>query len=216
MSENFKYSENLEFSELDEFLVKYTEKSCHLLHVCCAPDLVIAYLAGARGDIFFYNPNIHPKSEYEKRFNEVLKLSKLWDLNVLKVPYDSEKFFIKTKGLEKEPEQGKRCEICIKMRLEKTLEMAIKMNYKSFSTTLTSSPKKSVEIINRIGNEITSDLSIEISYLPNVYRKTLLYNEAQRLIKQLGIYRQNYCGCVYSYRTHHANLQNAEKRSENF
>lgn len=216
MSKYNEYSESLEFKHLDEFLVKYSEKSCHLLHVCCAPDLVIAYLAGARGDIFFYNPNIHPKSEYEKRFNEVLKLAKLWNMNVLKVPYDPEKFFIKTKGLEKEPEQGRRCEVCVKMRLEKTFEMSRKMNYKTFSTTLTSSPKKSVEMINRIGNEITTNFSARVSYLPNVYRKTSLYNEAQRLIKQLGIYRQNYCGCVYSYRTNYANLQNTEKSLKNF
>ncbi|MFN3691854.1 MAG: epoxyqueuosine reductase QueH [Fervidobacterium sp.] len=209
-------SEHFGFNEFSEFLVKYTEKSCHLLHVCCAPDLVIAYLSGARGDIFFYNPNIHPKSEYEKRFNEVLKIAKLWELNVLKVPYEPEKFFEKTKGLEEEPEQGKRCEICVKMRLEKTIEIAEKINYKSFSTTLTASPKKSVEMINRIGNEITSDVSVKISWLPNVYRKTRLYNEAQRLIKQLGIYRQNYCGCIYSYHTNHVNLQNAQKSSENF
>lgn len=178
------------------FVYQETYKSCHLLHVCCAPDLVIAYLSGARGDVFFYNPNIHPKQEYEKRYNEVVKVAKFFNMNVLEVPYDPEKFFKETKGLENEPELGKRCEICIKMRLQKSFEIAKEGNYKSFSTTLTSSPKKSVEMINKIGLEVAKDG--DVKYLPNVYRKTPLYNDAQRLIKQLGIYRQNYCGCVYS------------------
>lgn len=169
---------------------------CHLLHVCCAPDLVIAYLSGARGDVFFYNPNIHPKKEYEKRYNEVIKLTNIWDLNVIDVPYDPESFFKLGKGFENEPEKGKRCEICIRMRLEATAKFAKENGYRSFSTTLTSSPRKSVEMINKIGLEVMKSYGIE--YLPNVYRKSPLYNDAQRLIKQLGIYRQNYCGCVYS------------------
>lgn len=189
--------------ESKEYLIQYNEKSCHLLHVCCAPDLVVAYISGARGDIFFYNPNIHPKSEYEKRLNEILKLAKLWNMNLLHAPYEPEKFFEKTEGLEDEPESGKRCEMCIKMRLEKTFKTAEKMNYKSFSTTLTASPKKSVELINKIGNDLVSifkNAKSNAIYLPNVYRKTNLYGDAQRLIKQLGIYRQSYCGCIYSYR----------------
>ncbi|MBP8657043.1 MAG: epoxyqueuosine reductase QueH, partial [Fervidobacterium sp.] len=91
--------------------------NCHLLHVCCAPDLVISYLAGARGDIFFYNPNIHPREEYEKRLNEVLKLANLWDLNVLPTKYEPELFFEEVAGMENDPEGGKRCEACFRLRL---------------------------------------------------------------------------------------------------
>ncbi|MGC8902618.1 MAG: epoxyqueuosine reductase QueH [Fervidobacterium sp.] len=181
-----------------DYVIQKMEKSCHLLHVCCAPDLVIAYISGARGDIYFYNPNIHPKAEYEKRYNEVLKLADLWSLNVIKVPYDPENFFKRAKGYENEPEKGKRCEICINMRLEKTAKFALENGYQSFSTTLTSSPRKSTEMINKIGSDIMKIYGV--TYLPNIYRKTPLYNDAQKLIKQLNIYRQNYCGCAFSYR----------------
>ncbi len=173
--------------------------SCHLLHVCCAPDLVISYLAGARGDIFFYNPNIHPREEYEKRLNEVLKLANLWDLNLLPTKYEPEVFFEEIAGMENDLEGGKRCETCFRLRLEKSAQMAHQYNYASFSTTLTASPKKNVILINSIGISISKSTSNEnVAYLPNVYRKSSFYNDAQRLIKQLGIYRQNYCGCIYS------------------
>ncbi|MGB9795367.1 epoxyqueuosine reductase QueH [Fervidobacterium gondwanense] len=182
--------------EKNRYILKNDTPSCHLLHVCCAPDLVISYLAGARGDVFFYNPNIHPRSEYEKRYKEVLRVAEFFEMNVVEVPYDPETFFEKTKGLESEPEGRKRCEICIRMRLEKTLEFAKENGYRSFSTTLTASPKKSVEMINNLGFNISKSNSVQ--YIPNVYRKSPLYNSAQKLIKQLGIYRQNYCGCVFS------------------
>ncbi|MGQ9855567.1 MAG: epoxyqueuosine reductase QueH [Fervidobacterium sp.] len=184
--------------ENTRYILKNDAPSCHLLHVCCAPDLVISYLAGARGDVFFYNPNIHPRSEYEKRYEEVLKVAELFKMNVVEVPYDPETFFEKTKGLENEPEGRKRCEICIRMRLEKTLEFAKENGYRSFSTTLTASPKKSVEMINNAGINVSRYNLVQ--YIPNVYRKSPLYNQAQKLIKQLGIYRQNYCGCVFSIR----------------
>ncbi len=179
-----------------DFVIENDSKNCHLLHVCCAPDLVISYLSGARGDIFFYNPNIHPKSEYEKRYNEVLEVASLFKMNVLKVSYDPERFFELTKGLELEPEGGKRCELCIRIRLERSMEYAKNNDYTSVSTTLTASPKKSVEMINRVGKEL--EKRYNLTFLPNIYRKSPLYNDAQRLIKQLGVYRQNYCGCAFS------------------
>ncbi|MCX7654065.1 MAG: epoxyqueuosine reductase QueH [Fervidobacterium sp.] len=186
------------------YIIHQTHKNCHLLHVCCAPDLVISYLSGARGDVFFYNPNIHPKDEYEKRYIEVLKVAKLFNMNVLDASYEPEIFFKETRGFENDPELGKRCEICVKIRLQKSFEVAKKFDYKSLSTSLTASPKKSVEIINKIGLELGK--SSGVVYLPNVYRKSFLYNDAQRLIKQLGIYRQNYCGCVYSLKFSRDNL----------
>lgn len=165
---------------------------------------MISYLSGARGDVFFYNPNIHPKDEYEKRYIEVLKVAKLFNMNVLDASYEPEIFFKETRGFENDPELGKRCEICVKIRLQKSFEVAKKFDYKSLSTSLTASPKKSVEIINKIGLELGK--SSGVVYLPNVYRKSFLYNDAQRLIKQLGIYRQNYCGCVYSLKFSRDNL----------
>jgi len=191
------------------FLIKNDSQSCHLLHVCCAPDLVISYLSGARGDVFFYNPNIHPKAEYEKRYEEVLKVASLFNMNVINVSYDPESFFQRTKGLESEPEGGKRCEICIKLRLEKSMEYAKINGYKSVSTTLTASPKKSVEMINSIGKEL--EKLYDVDFLPNIYRKSPLYNDAQKLIRKLGIYRQNYCGCIFSLRTSLRKIKNDEK-----
>lgn len=171
---------------------------CHLLHVCCAPDLVIAYLAGARGDVYFYNPNIHPKEEYEKRKIEVLKVAQIFNLDVLDVEYDPHSFLEAVRGLESEPEGGKRCEICFELRLRKTAIAAKELGYASFSTTLTASPKKDVATINTVGQKVA--LQVGVTYLPNVYRKGPTYNDAQRLVKMLGIYRQNYCGCVFSRR----------------
>lgn len=178
-------------------------RKCHLLHVCCAPDLVISYLAGARGDLFFYNPNIHPQQEYEKRLNEVLRLAKLWDLDIISVEYEPSDFFKRLAGseagIEAEPEGGKRCEICFRLRLEKCAEVVKKSGYASFSTTLTASPKKNVQLINNFGIEVSEDTGT--MYLPNIYRKSILYNDAQKLINQLGIYRQGYCGCAFSIST---------------
>ncbi|WP_448375574.1 epoxyqueuosine reductase QueH [Fervidobacterium sp.] len=191
------------------FLNKNDSQSCHLLHVCCAPDLVISYLSGARGDVFFYNPNIHPKAEYEKRYEEVLKVASLFNMNVIDVSYDPESFFQRTRGLQSEPEGGKRCEICIKLRLEKSMEYAKDNGYKSVSTTLTASPKKSVEMINNIGKEL--EKTYNVAFLPNIYRKSPLYNDAQKLIRKLGIYRQNYCGCIFSLRNSLQRIKNDEK-----
>lgn len=171
---------------------------CHLLHVCCAPDLVIAYLAGARGDVYFYNPNIHPKEEYEKRKLEVLKIARIFNLDVIEVEYDPQRFFETVQGLESEFEGGKRCEVCFELRLRKTALAAKELGYASFSTTLTASPKKDFTLINNVGQKVASQVGI--TYLPNVYRKGPTYNDAQRLVKMLGIYRQNYCGCVFSRR----------------
>jgi predicted adenine nucleotide alpha hydrolase (AANH) superfamily ATPase len=185
-------------SNKNNFFVENDVKNCHLLHVCCAPDLAISYLSGARGDIFFYNPNIHPKAEYEKRYAEVIKIAALFKMNVLKVPYNPDLFFKLTKGLQNEPEGGTRCEICIRMRLEKTMEYAKENGYKSVSTTLTASPKKNVAMIVKIGKELEKKYGVE--FLPNVYRKSPLYNDAQKLIRKMGIYRQNYCGCIFSIR----------------
>jgi predicted adenine nucleotide alpha hydrolase (AANH) superfamily ATPase len=185
-------------SNKNNLFVENDVKNCHLLHVCCAPDLAISYLSGARGDIFFYNPNIHPKAEYEKRYAEVIKIAALFKMNVLKVPYNPDLFFKLTKGLKNEPEGGTRCEICIRMRLEKTMEYAKENGYKSVSTTLTASPKKNVEVIVKIGKELEKKYGVE--FLPNVYRKSPLYNDAQKLIRKMGIYRQNYCGCIFSVR----------------
>lgn len=171
---------------------------CHLLHVCCAPDLVIAYLAGARGDVFFYNPNIHPKEEYEKRKHEVLKVARLFNLEVVEAEYDPENFFKSVRGLEHEPEGGNRCRVCFELRLRKTASVVKELGYASFSTTLTASPKKDVHTVNEVGKTVA--LETGTVYLANVYRKSPAYNDAQRLTKLLGIYRQNYCGCAFSRR----------------
>lgn len=172
--------------------------SCHLIHVCCAPDLVVAHISGARGDLFFYNPNIAPVDEYERRLAEVLRVSELLDYRVVNAPYEPHEFSEAIAGLETEPEGGMRCVKCVALRLSKTAKVAHAMGYKSFSTTLTASPRKDVDVINEVGKKISNVFRVE--YLPNVYRKTPLFGDARRLVRQLGIYRQRYCGCVFSQR----------------
>lgn len=179
---------------------------CHLLHVCCAPDLVISHLAGARGDVFFYNPNIAPAEEHEKRLSEVRRTSEFFSYQLVSVAYEPEVFEAYASGLEEEPEGGTRCARCIEMRLAKTAQIASELGYRSFSTTLTASPKKNVGLINALGKKVAEEFGVD--YLPNVYRKTPLFGDAQRLVKQLGIYRQRYCGCIYSLKTGESTEEN--------
>lgn len=186
-----------------EELKNITPNKSILLHSCCAPcsSYVITFLAPYFNiTILYYNPNIFPKNEYLKRKEEQIRL-----INSLKTPnkvdildcdYDNEIYEKQIKGYENCPERGARCTICFKLRLEKTAELAKKNNYDYFCSTLTVSPYKNAKLINEIGNELAK--KYQIKWLYSDFKKNDGYKKSIELSKKYNLYRQNYCGCIYS------------------
>ena len=174
-----------------------------LLHTCCAPcsSSVLERLGNIfEITIFYYNPNITEKFEYLKRVEEVEKfISKFktkYKISLIKGEYEPEKFFEIAKGLEEEKERGRRCYACYKLRLKKTAEVAEKLNFPFFATTLTLSPYKNSNWLNEIGKS----LSYKSTYLYSDFKKHNGYKRSIELSKKYNLYRQNYCGCIYSQR----------------
>ena len=172
-----------------------------LLHACCAPCATHC-LKKTDGDfitdLYFYNPNITLESEFIKRLNELKKYVLLnhKGVSVIETSHLSSDFYSVVAGLENEPERGKRCYICYKLRLEKTAQTARELNYDYFATTLTISPHKNAEWINEIGFELEKKYGVK--YLPSDFKKENGYLNSIKLSKENGLYRQNYCGCEYS------------------
>lgn len=172
-----------------------------LLHTCCAPcsSSVITRLANFFDiTVYYYNPNIEPIKEYiqrkeeQKRFlNEINLGIKFEDCD-----YENEKFKRMSKGLEDVPEGGYRCHECYKLRLHKTAQKAKELNFDYFGTTLTVSPYKNSQVLNKIGEEIEKE--IKIKYLYSDFKKKEGYKKSIELSKEYQLYRQNYCGCIYS------------------
>lgn len=178
-----------------------------LVHSCCAPcsSYVLEYLNDYFDiTVLYYNPNISPKEEYEKRKAEQIRFihERFSDDNTnnkvsfMDCDYESEKYTKIAKSLEKEPEGGKRCVECFKLRLDKTAELAKLYGFDYFVTTLSISPLKNAQLINRIGLEISEKYGV--SYLPSDFKKREGYKRSIELSKKYGLYRQNFCGCVYS------------------
>ncbi len=174
-----------------------------LLHSCCAPcsSYVIEYLSPYFNiTILYYNPNISPIEEYEKRKQEQIKLIKELPtknkVNILDCDYDNDLYEKTIKGLEKEPERGSRCTKCFLLRLEKTAITAKKNNFDYFGTTLTVSPYKNSKLLNEIGLSLQEKYNIK--YLYSDFKKNNGYKRSIELSKEYNLYRQNYCGCIYS------------------
>lgn len=174
-----------------------------LLHSCCAPcsSYVLEYLSEYFNIIIlFYNPNIMPFDEYNLRLNEQKKLvSRLKTKNSVKVvegEYDVNDFLEAVKGLEDEPEGGARCEKCFRLRLNEAAVFSRELGVDYFTTTLTVSPYKNSQLINAIGQGISEKYGVE--YLQSDFKKRNGYKRSIELSKQYNLYRQNYCGCIYS------------------
>ena len=174
-----------------------------LLHSCCAPysSYVIEYLSKYfKLTIFYYNPNISPLEEYEKRKQEQIRLINSMEtknsVDIIDCDYDNDLYESSIKGLEAEPERGRRCEVCFKLRLEKTAFRALELGYDYFGTTLTVSPYKNCSMINEIGLDISKKLGIE--FLVSDFKKKNGYKRSIELSREYNLYRQNYCGCKYS------------------
>ncbi|MFH1845958.1 MAG: epoxyqueuosine reductase QueH [Candidatus Omnitrophota bacterium] len=168
-----------------------------LLHICCGvcAGSVIEKLMceGHRVTGFFYNPNIHPEDEYKKRLNGAQQTADHMGIELIEGPYDRQNWFPLIKGKEYEPECGDRCKICYDMRLKKTYEYMKKKMLDAFTTTLTVSPVKDAAIINSAGRDIAGE-----RFICADFKKKNGFIRANEMASELGLYRQNYCGCIYS------------------
>lgn len=174
-----------------------------LLHSCCAPcsSYVLEYLSQFFNiTVLYYNPNISPKDEYLYRLQEEKRLiSEMKFKNPVKIldcDYNADEFFTVAKGLEKEPEGGKRCEKCFDLRLDFTAKTAKENKFDYFATTLTISPLKNANLINQIGESLAEKYNVK--YLSSDFKKKEGYKRSITLSKEYNLYRQNYCGCIYS------------------
>ena len=176
-----------------------------LLHACCAPcsSAVLERLGNIFDiSILYYNPNITDEGEYHKRLDEIHrfceKFKTKYKIKVIDGRYDPNEFFDIAKGLEKEKERGPRCYKCYLLRLEETARVAEKLGYSYFTTTLSLSPYKNSNWINEIGEDI--DKKYKTNYLYSDFKKNNGYKRSIELSKEYNLYRQNYCGCIYSKR----------------
>ena len=170
-----------------------------LLHACCAPcsTHVIDVLSQSYSvTAFFYNPNIQPEDEYARRLKYMEKLCGLKKTELFVPDYDPASWFERIKGLEDEPEGGKRCRVCFEVRLEETAKAVVDKGFKMFATTLTVSPKKNAQAINEIGKGVAERFGI--GFLESDFKKKDGYKKSCELCRQYDLYRQKYCGCVFS------------------
>ncbi len=181
------------------------ERKKLLLHSCCAPcsSWVITFLTKYFDiTILYYNPNIAPIEEYNKRKKEQIRLineiDKIGKIDIIDCDYDNDIYEEKIKGYEECPERGERCTICFNLRLEKTAKLAKKNNYDYFCSTLSVSPYKNANLINKIGIELQDKYNIK--WLYSDFKKNDGYKNSIELSKKYNLYRQDYCGCIYSQR----------------
>lgn len=173
------------------------------LHSCCAPcsSYVLEYLSQYfEITVFYYNPNISPVEEYKKRTEELEYLLRQMDfphpVHLLEGTYHPEKFFEMAKGMEDMPEGGERCFACYRMRMEESARLAKEGGFDYFTTTLSISPMKNAKKINEIGEEL--EKIYQVTHLPSDFKKKDGYRRSVELSKEYHLYRQNYCGCVFS------------------
>lgn len=198
--------------ELEEILKEVAQKGIRevkgevpslLLHSCCAPcsSYVISYLSDYfKIRVFYFNPNISDVEEYNRRVEEQKRFIKEYKtknkVDFIEGRYDPEEFFEIVKGLEKEPEGGQRCAKCFRMRLEESARIASETDADFYTTTLTISPVKSAPLINSIGDVIGKAYGVK--YLFSDFKKNDGYKRSVELSGKYNLYRQNYCGCVFS------------------
>ena len=174
-----------------------------LLHSCCAPcsSYTLEYLSQYfEITVFYYNPNISPEEEFEKRFSEqkrlIEELPAKNKISLIKGEYDYNEFLKIARGYEDAREGGERCFRCYRLRLEKTAELAEKNGFDYFCTTLSISPLKNAQKLNQIGYEVAEGCSVK--WLASDFKKREGYKRSIELSKEYNLYRQNFCGCIFS------------------
>ncbi len=195
--------------ELEEILKRHREERVVpklLLHSCCAPcsSYVIEYLSSYfEITVFYYNPNLYPDEEYEKRVKEQMRFVETfpakYPVEFLRGDFEKERFYETVKGLEQETEGGERCFACYKLRLSEAAKTAKRLGMDYFTTTLSISPLKNAVKLNEIGETLAGEYGI--AYLPSDFKKKNGYQRSVELSKKYEMYRQDYCGCVFSYRS---------------
>ena len=187
-----------------------------LLHACCAPcsSYVLEYLSRYFNiSLLFYNPNITSAEEYNHRAEELKRLVREMPLvnpvEVLEGKYIPEEFYSRIKGHEKDPEGGERCRICYELRLREAANTAAELHCDYFTTTLSISPLKHADWLNEIGGALAEEY--RVPYLFSDFKKKNGYKRSIELSAEYGLYRQDYCGCVYSRRESEERRKEAQK-----
>ena len=194
-----------ELEHLIERLQKQEKVPNLLLHSCCAPcsSYVLEYLSNYfEITVFYYNPNIFPENEYTKRILEQQTLiSDMWTkrpVSFIAGNYDRERFFHIAEGLEHLREGGERCFRCYELRLEETVKIAKEASFDYYTTTLSISPMKNADKLNEIGTRLAQKYGV--AYLQSDFKKKNGYKRSIELSNEYGLYRQDYCGCEFSFR----------------
>lgn len=202
-----------ELDNLIEKLVTVNRRPKLLIHSCCAPcsSYVLEYLSNYfEITIFYYNPNIYPEDEYIRRVEEqrnlILAMPLQSKVQLIQENYQPTQYYEAVKGLEAEEEGGTRCFACYELRLREAAQLAKEGGYEYFTTTLSISPHKNAEKLNEISERLASEYGV--FYLPSDFKKKNGYKRSIELSKEYDLYRQDYCGCVYSMRNH----QNSEDK----
>ena len=171
-----------------------------LILVCCAPCCagVVDFIAehNLNFTLFFYNPNIYPEEEYNHRKNEVIRLAKMYNINFIDTDYTPKDYFQSTQGLKSCPERGERCFLCFSLRLLKTALYARDNGFDYFTSTLGFSRWKDLKQVDIAGFNV--EHITNVPYLDVNWRKCGIQERARKVVKELNIYEQNYCGCIYS------------------
>lgn len=196
-----------------------------LLHSCCAPcsTHTLKNLSEmAQVTVLYANPNIHPANEYRRRLEEQKRFITAFNqrnaqtIGVIETGYEPEKFvqMVREAGLENEPEEGKRCTLCFQLRLTLAAQQAVRGGYDYFASTLTISPMKDAELINRLGLKLQERYGV--LYLPSDFKKGGGYQQSIQLSKEYGIYRQHYCGCLFAARQQGIDLKTVNQEAKHY
>lgn len=170
-----------------------------LLHTCCGPcatQVVELLSRDYRVTAFYYNPNIQPEEEYVRRLTALETFCRIRDIELISGGYDTQEWLELAAGLEEQPEGGARCEVCFAMRLWKTAQVAAEQGIPTFGTTLSISPHKDTLAVNRIGQEAANKYAVH--FLAGDFKQDNGYRKSCELSRRYGLYRQKYCGCLFS------------------
>lgn len=206
----------LELDHTIENLQREGKAPTLLLHSCCAPcsSYVIEYLSQYfRITVFYYNPNIYPDEEYVKRVKEqqefIRRFPAKYPVKFIEGDFEKAAFYEMAKGLEQVKEGGERCFGCYRLRLEKTAQLAVERGFDYFTTTLSISPLKNAAKLNEIGMKLSEEYGV--AYLLSDFKKRNGYKRSVEISKEYEMYRQDYCGCVFSMREREVQKNESEK-----